>query len=70
MTPLRYAHFNESLTLVMGSPACALNLSLRRTDINSGGSGDTSDTVVNAVENARSAGSINLDVRDAQRIGC
>lgn len=53
---------------LLDSPACALDLSLRRADIDRGRSSDCSDAVVDSIEHARRPRRIDLDVGDAQGV--
>jgi SLT domain-containing protein len=48
--------------------AGTLNLGLGRADINSCGSSERGNGVINAIEGARDTGLIDLDMRDAQRV--
>lgn len=50
------------------SQACALDLSLRRADIDSGRSSHCGDAVVDPLKHARRPSRIDLDVGDAQGV--
>jgi hypothetical protein len=53
---------------LLDSRACALDLSLRRADIDSGRSSDCGDAVVDSLEHARRPSRVDLNVGDAQGV--